>query len=167
MYESTDEQEWKVFQSNIFVIIVVILQNKSSVPRHPKWVLTKCDNYAMASGLFRLYLCICNRGDTFYSNFGLPILTWKPTQCLLANESYYCSPRVHWAAGCIQHSLSNIYPSLGSHRVTILSARSVLTLVSASSHPLNLASHLLELHCPQQILVLLVHKIRHTILPQS
>ena len=102
----------------------------------------------------------------------MPILIWKPTLCSLTNKSHYCSPRVLWAAGCIQQpkllflqhlaipgfppEWSYCQPPQCWHWFTVKHSKAGL---QTSSHPQNSASHLLGLQSLQQTSAKLFIKI--------
>ena len=88
-------------------------------------------------------------------------LIWKPTLSSLTRRSHYYSPRVLWAAGCIQqikllflqHLVISGFPR-SDHAVSKLSAGFTVkhskTGLQTSSHPQNSDYHLLGLQGSQQ-----------------
>ena len=79
----------------------------------PSTILTR--NYTMKGGFFPkkmhryttvqiiLYGSVSTLSKYWEKTwFLIYILIWKPTLCSLTIESHYCSPRVLWAAVCIQ-----------------------------------------------------------------
>jgi hypothetical protein len=89
--------------------------------------------------------------------FGLPISVGLLHHMHSPAQSYYCSPRALWAAGCLAWPKSHFLRQPGHpgfpqsvHVDAELSADAGSTWLLSSNHPQILASHLLGLQGPQQ-----------------